>query len=77
MESSPGRGPSIRLIESEDEVPKVALTPGKRFEVVLTPIVDTGLNEVSEEVGGSSALPVRPPRLCGSRSTCLAIVEIE
>jgi hypothetical protein len=62
------------LVASDDEQPRVRLEPGKRFDVVLTPIVDADLREIKEETEGSTA---RPPRLCGSRSTCLAIVEVE
>ena len=74
METPSLRGSIVRLIESDDERPRVALTPGKRFEVIATSVVDLELNEVTDEVDGSA---VRSPRLCGSRSTCLAIVEIE
>jgi hypothetical protein len=41
VETPSRRGSVIRLIESDDDTPKVALTPGKRFEVLVTPIVDT------------------------------------
>lgn len=71
METPSRRGSRIRLIESDDETPRVALTPGTRFEVLATPVVDTDLNDVSDDAAA------RPARLCGSRSTCLAIVEIE
>jgi len=68
------RGSMVRLIESDDERPKVALTPGKRYEVIATSVVDSDLNDVTDEMEGPA---LRPPRLCGSGSTCLAIVEIE
>lgn len=61
----------VRLIESAETRPSVRLTPGKRYEVVVTSIVDPT---------GAALKPnrrPRPPRLCGSRSTCMAIVEID
>ena len=64
---------AIRLIQSDDAEPLVRLTPGRRFEVAAVPIVDRNLDEVTDGAGEE----VRPPRLCGSRTTCLAIVEIE
>jgi hypothetical protein len=64
---------AIRLIQSDDSEPLVRLTPGRRFEVAAVPIVDRNLDEVTDDAGDE----VRPARLCGSRSTCLAIVEIE
>jgi hypothetical protein len=67
------KGNAIRLIQSDDPEPLVRLTPGRRFEVVAVPIVDRNLDQVTDDAGEE----VRPPRLCGSRSTCLAIVEIE
>jgi hypothetical protein len=63
------------LVASDDEQPRVRLEPGKRYDVVLTPIVDSDLQALKEETEQGPA--ARPPRLCGSRSTCLAIVEIE
>ena len=67
------KGTAIRLIQSDEAEPLVRLTPGRKFEVAVVPIVDRNLDEVTEDAGEE----VRPPRLCGSRSTCLAIVEIE
>jgi len=64
---------SIHLIESEDREPLVRLTPGKRFEVVATTVVDSDLREVTDAARRPDA---RPSRLCGSHSTCVAIVEI-
>jgi len=71
------RSPRSRgyLVASDDEQPRVRLEPGKRYDVVLTPIVDSDLQALKEETEQGPA--ARPPRLCGSRSTCLAIVEIE
>jgi hypothetical protein len=63
------------LIASDEEQPLVRLEPGKRYDVVLTPIVDSDLQALQEETEQGPA--ARPPRLCGSRSTCLAIVEVE
>ncbi|MFI0980418.1 hypothetical protein ACH4SP_25865 [Streptomyces sp. NPDC021093] len=68
---------TIRLIASDDENPKVLTAPGGRYEVVVAAVVDSDLQSIADETGGTSALPQRPPRLCGSRTTCLAIVEIE
>ncbi len=62
----------VQLIESDEEEPRVRLTAGKRYEVVATTVVDHDLREVSDK-----GQEVRPPRLCGSRSTCLAIVELD
>lgn len=61
----------IRLIESDDERPLVRLQPGKRYEVMVTSVVDSNLAAVTEETGAAA----RPARLCGSRTTCMAIVE--
>jgi hypothetical protein len=64
---------TIHLIESDETEPRVKLKPGKRYEVVATPVVDRDLRQVDEE----AKRPVeKPPRLCGSRSTCVAIIEI-
>lgn len=68
-EEKPGR--VIRLIESDDDHPMVRLQPGKRYEVMVTSVVDNNLAAVAEETGAAA----RPARLCGSRSTCMAIVE--
>ena len=61
-------GTKVQLIASEEARPQLKLTPGKRYEIVVTSIVDTELRPTR---------PPRPPRLCGSRSTCVAIVELE
>lgn len=63
----------IRMIECDDSEPRVRLAAGKRFEVVATTVVDTDLNQIADD----EAANARPARLCGSRSTCVAIVEIE
>ncbi len=63
------------LVASDDEQPRVRLEPGRRYDVVLTPIVDSDLRALKEEADQGPA--ARPSRLCGSRSTCLAIVEVE
>ncbi|MEU8034695.1 hypothetical protein AB0C13_40180 [Streptomyces sp. NPDC049099] len=65
----------IRLVESDDEQPKVRTTLGSRFEVVVATVVDSDLQAITDEILTNQAK--RPPRLCGSRSTCLAIVEID
>ncbi len=64
---------AIHLIESEESEPRVKLTPGKRFEVIATTVVDQDLQQVTEDARKPRP---KPPRLCGSRSTCVAIVEI-
>jgi hypothetical protein len=66
-------GSRIHLIESDDEQPYVRLEVGKRYEVVATAVVDADLKTIADEEARKSA----PPRLCGSRSTCVAIVEID
>jgi hypothetical protein len=60
----------VQLIESDDAEPRVRLVPGKRYDVVATTVVDQDMQQVPEDAR-------RPARLCGSRSTCLAIVEVE
>jgi hypothetical protein len=62
----------IHLIESDETEPKVRLAAGKRYEVFATSIVDHDLKAIAEEAKEPRQ---RPARLCGSRSTCLAIVE--
>lgn len=74
MQEKPASAPKIRLVASDEEQQHVRLTPGARYEVAVTAIVDSQLEDISEEALGSAP---RPPRLCGSRSTCVAIVEIE
>jgi hypothetical protein len=64
----------FHLIQSDDAEPLVRLTPGKRYQVVATAVVDSDLQAIDVETEMSG---VRPARLCGSRSTCVAIVEIE
>jgi hypothetical protein len=62
----------IHLIASDETEPKVRLAVGKRYQVIATTVVDHDLNEVAGEVDEPR---LRSPRLCGSRSTCVAIVE--
>jgi hypothetical protein len=59
----------IHLIASDDAEPRVKLAAGRRYDVVATSIVDHDFNEVAPDT------KARPARLCGSKSTCLAIVE--
>ena len=75
MQDETLRTSKIHLIESDESEPRVKLTLGKRYEVVVTPIVDADLRQITEEVDDAQAR--RPSRLCGSRSTCVALVEIE
>jgi hypothetical protein len=63
---------AIRLIQSDETEPQVRQTAG-RFEVAVVPVVDRNLNQVTEDAGEE----IRPARLCGMKSTCIAIVEIE
>ncbi|MFE4874319.1 hypothetical protein [Streptomyces sp. NPDC056682] len=65
----------IRLIASDDTDPQLPVVSGHQYEVVTTTIVDSQLSDIAEETSGETAR--RPPRLCGSRSTCVAIVETE
>ena len=76
MKKKPARvaRPRVRLIQSEDRQPVVKLTAGKRYEVVATSVVDSDMRPVGSI---SRRPPKRPPRLCGSRGTCVAIVEID
>jgi hypothetical protein len=72
---SPATRITVQLVESDDEQPKVRIKPGKRFDVVATSIVDSGLEAIKDETEEGVAL--RPARLCGGRTTCIAIVEVE
>lgn len=74
MEGNAESAARIRLIQSDDAQPLVRLAPGKRYEVVATAIVHKDLQSVEVE---AETPDVRPARLCGSRLTCLAIVEID
>jgi hypothetical protein len=65
----------ILLIQTDETEPRVKLVPGKRYDVVAVPVVDQDLRAITEEVKDPSQM--RPPRLCGSRSTCMALVEID
>lgn len=67
-------GPTIRLIGSDEADPRVRLVPGRRYEVSVVAVVDSDLQAIDDEVGDSG---IRPPRLCGSRSTCLAVIETD
>ena len=70
-ETQPDR--TVHLVESDDAEPRVKLTAGKRYDVIATTVVDRDLRKVEEKAAKPE---LRPPRLCGSRSTCIAIVEI-
>jgi hypothetical protein len=74
MEERVGSTRKVHLIQSEDAEPRVRLTPGKRYEVTVTAVVDSDLQAVGDETEKSA---IRPSRLCGSKSTCVAIVEID
>lgn len=65
---------NVRLIQSDEENPRIRVTAGRSYKVITTTIVDSGLDLVSAEVENPQ---MRPARLCGSRSTCVAIVEVE
>ena len=67
-------GIKVHLVASEEEQPRVRLEPGKHYDVTVTSVVDSDLDVVKEETEGAA---LRPSRLCGSRSTCVAIVETE
>jgi hypothetical protein len=69
--NQPKKRISIQLIASEEREPPVEGRTGKRYQVAVVPIVDRDLNAVEE------GIEARPARLCGSRSTCVAIIEIE
>jgi hypothetical protein len=66
---------AVQLIASDEEQPKVRIKPGKHYNVVATSIVDSDLETIKDETEERAGF--RPARPCGSRSTCLAIVEIE
>lgn len=65
----------VHVVASDDERPLLRVEPGKRYEVTVASVVDSDLRVVKEETEGGTTL--RPARLCGSRSTCVAIVEVE
>ncbi|MFF2122593.1 hypothetical protein ACFVXH_35275 [Kitasatospora sp. NPDC058184] len=65
----------VRLIASEDTDPQVHVPPGQTYEIVTATIVDSQLSDIVEET--SSGRTLSPARLCGSRSTCVAILETE
>lgn len=73
--TEPAQGSRINLIQSDEQEPLVRMVPGKRFEVAVVPVVDRDLSAVRDETVASEG--IRPARLCGSRETCLAIVEID
>lgn len=64
----------VHLVASDDERPQVRLEPGKHYDVVVTSVVDSNLEAIKDETEEGA---LRPARLCGSRTTCLAIVETE
>lgn len=72
--TKPMPGVRVRLIQSDDERPQVRLDPGRRYDVVVTAVVDTDLESIKDETEGTT---LRPARLCGGRSTCIAIFETE
>jgi hypothetical protein len=71
--NQPEKRMPIKLIASEEGEPRVEHRAGKRYEVAVVPIVDRDLNAMEEGIEEAA----RPARLCGSRSTCVAIIEIE
>jgi hypothetical protein len=74
VQKKPTHPAQIRLIESDEAEPRVRLARGKQYEVTVAPIVDNDLRAIADE---ADAPPARPARLCGSRSTCIALVEID
>jgi hypothetical protein len=75
VEKKARRTAKIHLIASDEPEPRARLVPGKRYEVTVAPIVDNDLRAVADEAEAAPA--ARPARLCGGRTTCVAIVEIE
>jgi hypothetical protein len=57
---------SMRLLQTSEKEPKIALRPGMRVEIVEVSIVDEQLRP--KKVAA---------RLCGGTTTCLALIEIE
>lgn len=64
----------VQLIQSEDEEPRVTLAQGRTYKVVSATVVDSDLEAVAAEAQTPQA---RPARLCGSGSTCIAVVQLE
>ena len=71
---SPTSNIKVQLVASDDERPRLRLEPGRHYDVIVTSVVDADLQTIKAETEGSM---LRPARLCGSRSTCVAIVETE
>ncbi|MFE4512738.1 hypothetical protein ACFRMQ_00880 [Kitasatospora sp. NPDC056783] len=65
----------VRLIASEDADPQVRVPSGQPYEIVTATIVDSQLSDIAEETSGGRTLS--PARLCGGRSTCIAVLETE
>ena len=68
--------PKAFLIISDETSPSISVTAeiGKKFQVTSISLVDTSLQEVSEEV----AKQALAARLCGlRRGRCVAIVEVD
>lgn len=74
MEDEGKAADRIHLVQSDEAEPKVRLSPGKRYEVTVTTVVDSDFRAIEAETERPAT---RPARLCGSRSTCVAIVEID
>ena len=58
---------TIRLIESDEQNPRIVAEPGTRIEVV-------GIELISGETQKPRKMAAR---LCGGTSTCLALVKTE
>ncbi len=57
----------IKLIESDDKNPKVALKAGMKLQVAAITIVTPELKKSKKTAA----------RLCGGTDTCLALIDIE
>lgn len=68
----PSLNQKIYVLKTDDPEPHIKVEPGKQYSVTTVSVVDNSLDLINEQSGGE----LRPARLCGSNSTCLAIIEI-
>ena len=68
------KAPRIYLIASEEAQPDIQAPPGRKFDVVVVPIVDRDLNAVAEAAADPAA---RSARLCYGNGKCIALVETD
>jgi hypothetical protein len=62
----------VYLLKADESEPHIKIKPGKQYTVTAVSVVDNSLEALDEKSGEE----LRPARLCGSKSTCVAIIEI-